>query len=146
MLRGFFIRFCRSRACSSKSATTESKQSFQQHSFRPQILQDHLEVSHDLEMRPFQLVCVRHGESAWNKDNKFCGWVDVSLSENGIQEAHQAGIAIKKEKLTFDTVFTSTLKRAVMTANIILSYCDQPEPPLIKHRNLRMIIYTWIYH
>ena len=68
LLRGFFIRFCRSRrACS--SSTTESKQSFQQHSFRPQILQEHLEVSHDdLEkMRPLQLVCVRHGESAWNK-------------------------------------------------------------------------------
>ena len=86
--------------------------------------------------KTFQLVCVRHGESAWNKDNRFCGWVDVSLSENGIQEAHQAGMAIKKEKLTFDTVFTSTLKRAVMTANIILSYCDQPEPPLIKHWQL----------
>ena len=86
--------------------------------------------------KTFQLVCVRHGESAWNKDNRFCGWVDVSLSENGIQEAHQAGIAVKKEKLTFDTVFTSTLKRAVMTANIILSYCDQPIPPLIKHWQL----------
>ena len=103
LLRGFFIRFCRrsSRECStSKSANTitESKQNFhQQHSFRPQIFtEEHLEVSHDLddEMRPFQLVCVRHGESAWNKDNKFCGWVDVPLSSNGEKEAHEASRGI----------------------------------------------------
>jgi len=87
-------------------------------------------------MNTFQLVCVRHGESAWNKDNRFCGWVDVSLSDNGIQEAHQAGKAIKNENLKFDMVFTSTLKRAFMTANIILSYCDQPKPPLIKNWQL----------
>ena len=45
-------------------------------------------------MRPFQLVCVRHGESAWNKDNKFCGWVDVPLSSNGEKEAHEASRGI----------------------------------------------------
>ena len=89
------------------------------------------------KMNTFQLVCVRHGESAWNKDNRFCGWVDVSLSENGIQEAHQAGKAIKNEDLIFDTVFTSTLKRAVTTANIILSHCsDQPKTPLIQNWQL----------
>ena len=88
-------------------------------------------------MNTFQLVCVRHGESAWNKDNRFCGWVDVSLSENGIQEAHQAGKAIKNEVLIFDTVFTSTLKRAVTTANIILSHgIDQPKTPLIQNWQL----------
>ena len=57
-------------------------------------------------------------------------------SDNGIQEAHQAGKAIKNENLKFDMVFTSTLKRAFMTANIILSYCDQPKPPLIKNWQL----------
>ena len=87
-------------------------------------------------MKSFRLVCLRHGESAWNKDNKFCGWVDVSLSENGFSEAHKAGEAIKSENLTFETVFTSTLKRAVITADIILSYCDQPQPRLVRHWRL----------
>ena len=137
MLRGFFIRFCRSRACSSsKSANTESKQSFQQHFFRPQILEDHLEVSHDLEMRPFQLVCVRHGESAWNKDNKFCGWVDVPLSENGTKEAYQAAQAIKDEKIIFDSVFTSILKRANDTADIIIDSLDPKPREVFRHWRL----------
>ena len=146
LLRGFFIRFCRrsSRECSSsKSANntiTESKQNFQQqHSFRPQIFtEEHLEVSHDLddEMRPFQLVCVRHGESAWNKDNKFCGWVDVPLSENGTKEAYQAAQAIKDEKIIFDSVFTSILKRANDTANIIIDSLDPKPREVIRHWRL----------
>ena len=71
------------------------------------------------------------------KDNRFCGWVDVSLSENGIKEAHQAGKAIKDENLKFDTVFTSTLKRAVMTTNMILSISsDHPKPPVIQNWQL----------
>ena len=86
-------------------------------------------------MRPFQLVCVRHGESAWNKDNKFCGWVDVPLSDNGIKEAHEAGKAIKAHGLYFDTVFTSLLQRAEETANIILQYCDQ-KPKILQHWRL----------
>ena len=88
-------------------------------------------------LRPLQLVCVRHGESAWNKDNKFCGWVDVPLSDNGIKEAHEAGEAIKAQGLVFDTVFTSVLKRAEETANIILQYCDhQPPPKILQHWRL----------
>ena len=87
-------------------------------------------------MKPFQLVCVRHGESAWNKDNRFCGWVDVPLSDNGVQEAHKAGKEIQHENLTFDTVFTSTLKRAIKTADIILSYCDQAQPKLVRNWRL----------
>lgn len=89
-----------------------------------------------VDMKPYQLVCVRHGESAWNKDNRFCGWVDVSLSDDGVQEAHNAGKAIKCQGLTFDTVFTSTLKRAQITADIILSYCEQPQPKLVSHWRL----------
>ena len=87
-------------------------------------------------LRPLQLVCVRHGESAWNKDNKFCGWVDVPLSDNGIKEAHEAGEAIKAQGLVFDTVFTSVLKRAEETANIILQYCDHQPPKILQHWRL----------
>lgn len=68
----------------------------------------------------FKIVMMRHGESAWNKDNLFCGWVDVELSEKGLQEAHTAGKSIKEEKLQFDIVFTSILRRAMDSADIIL--------------------------
>jgi len=64
---------------------------------------------------PFTLVVVRHGESEWNKLNKFCGWFDADLSEKGVEEAHAAGRAIKEAGLTFDVAFTSVLKRAIKT-------------------------------
>jgi 2,3-bisphosphoglycerate-dependent phosphoglycerate mutase len=69
-------------------------------------------------MRP--LVLIRHGESVWNKENRFTGWVDVGLSEKGIQEAHAAGRALKKAGFTFDTAFTSLLRRAITTLSIVL--------------------------
>lgn len=63
------------------------------------------------------LVLVRHGQSLWNLENKFTGWVDIELSELGIEEAKKAGQALKEFK--FDVVFTSVLKRAINTADII---------------------------
>lgn len=63
------------------------------------------------------LVLVRHGQSLWNLENKFTGWVDIELSELGIEEAKKAGQALKDFK--FDVVFTSVLKRAINTADII---------------------------
>lgn len=65
-----------------------------------------------------RLILVRHGESVWNLENKFTGWVDVELSEKGVAEAHKAGKALKD--IEFDYLFTSVLKRAINTANIIL--------------------------
>lgn len=62
-----------------------------------------------------QLVLVRHGESAWNKENRFTGWVDVDLSEKGRAEAVQAGKTMLKEGFRFDVAYTSVLKRAVRT-------------------------------
>ncbi len=67
-----------------------------------------------------RLVLIRHGESLWNKENRFTGWVDVDLSEKGRQEAAQAGRLIKEEGLDFDVVFTSVLRRAVRTLWIAL--------------------------
>lgn len=67
-----------------------------------------------------KLVLVRHGESIWNQENKFTGWTDVDLSNNGIIEAHQAGQLLKEKGYTFDVAFTSVLKRANRTLNIIL--------------------------
>jgi 2,3-bisphosphoglycerate-dependent phosphoglycerate mutase len=65
------------------------------------------------------ITLIRHGQSDWNKQNRFTGWVDVELSELGKKEAEEAGQILKKHKLIFDLVFTSKLKRAQNTANIV---------------------------
>ena len=71
-----------------------------------------------------KMVLLRHGESAWNKENRFTGWTDVDLSEKGLQEAHSAGRKLKAEGYTFDLAFTSVLKRAVRTLWITLDEMD----------------------
>lgn len=71
-----------------------------------------------------KLVLVRHGESQWNKENRFTGWTDVDLNEKGIAEAHAAGKLLAAEKFTFDVALTSVLKRAIHTLWIILDEMD----------------------
>ena len=70
------------------------------------------------------LVFVRHGQSIWNLENKFTGWVDVGLSPNGIQEASDAGKTLIQEKFIPDVCFTSFLKRSIDTAEILLNNYD----------------------
>ncbi|MBO6195482.1 MAG: 2,3-diphosphoglycerate-dependent phosphoglycerate mutase [Bacilli bacterium] len=67
-----------------------------------------------------KLVLVRHGQSMWNLENKFTGWTDVELSENGINEARNAGKLLKEKGYTFDLGYTSVLKRAMNTLDLIL--------------------------
>ena len=67
-----------------------------------------------------KLVLVRHGQSLWNLENKFTGWTDVDLSDQGIREAHAAGKLLKEEGYEFDVAYTSTLTRANRTLDIIL--------------------------
>ena len=67
-----------------------------------------------------KLVLLRHGESVWNKENKFTGWTDVDLSEKGMAEAMEAGKVLKKEGYEFDEAFTSVLKRAIRTLWFVL--------------------------
>jgi 2,3-bisphosphoglycerate-dependent phosphoglycerate mutase len=62
-----------------------------------------------------RLVLLRHGESDWNKENRFTGWTDVDLSDKGRQEAHDAGVVLKAGGYTFDVAYTSVLKRAIRT-------------------------------
>ena len=71
-----------------------------------------------------QLVLLRHGESSWNKENRFTGWTDIDLTEKGIEEAKSAGKLLKKEGFTFDVVYTSVLKRAIHTLWIVLDEMD----------------------
>ena len=71
-----------------------------------------------------KLVLLRHGESTWNKENRFTGWTDVDLSEKGLVEAKKAGETLKKEGLVFDVAYTSVLKRAIRTLWITLDGMD----------------------
>lgn len=70
------------------------------------------------------LVLLRHGQSQWNQENRFTGWVDVPLSPIGIEEARNAALVLRAEKLEFDVAFTSLLKRAVKTLWIVLEELD----------------------
>ena len=71
-----------------------------------------------------KLVLVRHGESTWNKENRFTGWTDVDLSERGCAEARRAGQVLKQEGFAFDVAYVSVLKRAIRTLWIILDEMD----------------------
>jgi len=72
-----------------------------------------------------KLVLLRHGESVWNQQNKFTGWVDVDLSEKGVGEAREAGVLLKSAGFQFDRAFGSMLKRAVRTMWLTLEELDQ---------------------
>ena len=82
------------------------------------------------------LVLVRHGESEWNKQNLFTGWRDVDLTERGIEEARAAGRKLKAQGLRFDVAFTSALKRAQRTLDVMLSELGQADIPVIKDQAL----------
>jgi 2,3-bisphosphoglycerate-dependent phosphoglycerate mutase len=80
----------------------------------------------------FKLVLLRHGESDWNRENRFTGWTDVDLSEKGVAEAREAGRTLKKEGYEFDLAFTSVLKRAIRTLNLALEGIDRLWIPVVK--------------
>ena len=79
-----------------------------------------------------KLVLLRHGESGWNRENRFTGWTDVDLSAQGVEEARAAGRLLKAEGCAFDLAFTSLLKRAIRTLNFALEELDQLWLPVQK--------------
>lgn len=81
-------------------------------------------------MSKHRLVLIRHGESQWNKENRFTGWVDVDLSEKGRDEAKNAGRLLKREGFAFDVVYTSVLKRAIHTLWLALDEMDAAYLPV----------------
>jgi len=83
-----------------------------------------------------RLVLIRHGESTWNKENRFTGWTDVDLSDRGREEAREAGRLMAAEKMAFDVAFTSVLKRALRTLWIALDEMDQMWIPV--HNSWRL--------
>src|SRR5688572_23475878 len=72
-----------------------------------------------------RLVLLRHGESVWNRDNRFSGWTDVDLSDRGVEEAKRAAALLKAQEIRFDRCFTSVLKRAIHTLWIVIDALDQ---------------------
>ncbi len=82
------------------------------------------------------LVLLRHGESQWNLENRFTGWVDVPLSPKGEAEAREAGEKLKAASIRFDLVFTSVLQRAIRTMEIALEILGQPNLPVEKDQAL----------
>ena len=79
-----------------------------------------------------KLVLLRHGESTWNRENRFTGWTDVPLSEKGIVEAAEAGRVLREQGFSFDIAFTSVLKRAIKTLYIVLEEMDLMWIPVMR--------------
>lgn len=79
-----------------------------------------------------KLVLIRHGQSTWNLENRFTGWTDVDLSEQGRREAQSAGKVLKEEGYEFDLVYTSVLKRAIRTMWLTLDELDQMWLPVVR--------------
>lgn len=83
-----------------------------------------------------KIVLLRHGESTWNKENRFTGWTDVDLTEKGVEEAKRAGDLLKENGFVFDKAYTSYLKRAIKTLNNVLDRMDQDWIPVEKNWRL----------
>ena len=78
------------------------------------------------------LILVRHGQSQWNLERRFTGWADIELTEKGKSEAERAGQLIEELDIEFHSYFTSQLKRAINSLNIILKIIDKSNPEIIK--------------
>jgi 2,3-bisphosphoglycerate-dependent phosphoglycerate mutase len=83
-----------------------------------------------------KVTLLRHGESTWNLENRFTGWTDVDLTENGVREAHQAGSLLREAGYTFDIAYTSVLKRAIRTLWIVQDELDLMWIPVIREWRL----------
>ena len=89
----------------------------------------------------YTVVLLRHGESTWNKENRFTGWTDVDLSEKGVEEAHAAAKQLKEGGYTFDLAYTSVLKRSIRTLWIVMDDMDLMWIPVIRSWRLNERMY-----
>ncbi|MXQ92828.1 hypothetical protein E5288_WYG002869 [Bos mutus] len=89
-----------------------------------------LQRSSAINMSKYKLIMLRHGEGAWNKENRFCSWVDQKLNSDGLQEARNCGKQLKALNFEFDLVFTSILNRSIHTAWLILEELGQEWVPV----------------
>lgn len=84
----------------------------------------------------YKIVLLRHGQSTWNLENRFTGWTDVDLSDQGRMEAANAGKVLKQEGYQFDLIYTSVLKRAIRTMQLAVEQLDQMWVPVIRNWRL----------
>ncbi|MBP1751570.1 MAG: 2,3-bisphosphoglycerate-dependent phosphoglycerate mutase [Geobacteraceae bacterium] len=92
----------------------------------------------------YKVVLLRHGESVWNRENRFTGWSDVPLSEKGVLEAREAGRLLREGGYAFDIAFTSVLKRAIKTLSIVLEEMDLMWIPVVGSWRLNALRrYPW---
>ena len=89
----------------------------------------------------YTVVLLRHGESTWNKENRFTGWTDVDLTEKGVEEAHQSAKLLMEGGYTFDLAFTSVLKRCIRTLWIVLDDMDLMWIPVVRSWRLNERMY-----
>src|SRR5512145_1968161 len=80
----------------------------------------------------YKLALLRHGQSTWNLENRFTGWTDVGLTEQGMQEAHSAGKLLREAGFEFDVAYTSVLKRAIKTLWIVLEEMELEWIPVVR--------------
>jgi len=85
---------------------------------------------------PYNICFLRHGQSTWNRDNRFIGWTDTPLTEDGVLEARVAGQILARSGMLFDEVHTSVLRRSIRTANLVLMEMGQEYIPVYKHYRL----------
>ena len=85
---------------------------------------------------PYNLCFLRHGQSTWNRDNRFIGWTDTPLTDDGVLEARLAGKMLANSGILFDEVHTSLLRRSIRTTNIVLMELGQEYIPVFKHYRL----------
>ena len=89
-------------------------------------------TNRDKHMTTYTLVLVRHGQSTWNLENRFTGWTDVDLTEQGVQEAHEGGRLLREGGYTFDMAYTSVLKRAIKTLWIVMEEMELEWIPVVR--------------
>ena len=85
---------------------------------------------------PFNLCFLRHGQSTWNRDNRFIGWTDTPLTDDGVLEARVAGKMLRSSGIMFDEIHTSLLRRSIRTVNMVLMEMGQEYLPVHKHWRL----------
>ena len=92
-----------------------------------------------------EICLLRHGESLWNKENRFTGWVDVPLTANGEKQAENAGNLIKNSGINFNVAYTSVLTRAIDTLNIVMKYTGKIPVIYPKRRDI-CSVYAIVYY
>jgi bisphosphoglycerate-dependent phosphoglycerate mutase family 1 len=123
-------RLCRGfQHCLASRWTPTERKASQQHQTR----RNYNSLNQDT---PFQLCFLRHGQSTWNRDNRFIGWTDTPLTDLGVLEARVAGQMLYKSGMRFDEVHTSLLRRSIRTANLALMELGQEYIPVYKHWRL----------